>query len=173
MATITPLNAGDSISASRTVINTNLANLNADKLETSVIDTDTTLSANSDAKVPSQKAVKSYIDANLTAPVTSESTVGTTHALTTNGSQKVVVFVKGSVQHALNSASGTSVQLNYDGVQKDTVSTSTDSDGVTAYDAFSLMYTETPPAGTKNITVTLTNGGSLVDVVIMVLKLRV
>lgn len=45
-----------------TKINTNFSNLNTDKVETSVLDTDTTLAANSDAKVATQKAVKTYID---------------------------------------------------------------------------------------------------------------
>lgn len=63
MATITTINGSDGISPSRTVINTNFANLNTDKIETSVLDTDSTLTANSDAKVATQKAVKAYIDA--------------------------------------------------------------------------------------------------------------
>lgn len=63
MATIQTINAGDLISASRADINTNFTNLNTGKIETSVIDTDTSLSANSDAKIPSQKAVKAYVDA--------------------------------------------------------------------------------------------------------------
>lgn len=63
MATITTINPGDSISGSRTVINTNFSTLNSDKIETSAIDTDTTLAANSDSKIPSQKAVKAYVDA--------------------------------------------------------------------------------------------------------------
>lgn len=63
MATITTIAAGDSITNSRSDINTNFANLNSDKIETSVIDTDTALSANSDSKIPTQKAVKAYVDA--------------------------------------------------------------------------------------------------------------
>jgi hypothetical protein len=51
MSTITTIAGGDSISTSRTVINTNFSNLNTDKMETSVLDTDTTLAANSDAKL--------------------------------------------------------------------------------------------------------------------------
>ena len=39
-----------------------VTNLNADKVDGADKDTDTSLAANSDAKVPSQKAVKSYID---------------------------------------------------------------------------------------------------------------
>jgi hypothetical protein len=47
-----------------TVASTTLVtNLNADKLDGADLDTDGTLSANSDTKVPSQKAVKTYADA--------------------------------------------------------------------------------------------------------------
>lgn len=63
MSTITTIQSSDLITNSRADINTNFANLNADKIETSVIDTDTALTANSDAKIPSQKAVKAYVDA--------------------------------------------------------------------------------------------------------------
>lgn len=62
MASITTIQSTDLISNSRTDINTNFSNLNTDKIETSVLDTDTTLASNSDAKVPTQKAVKTYID---------------------------------------------------------------------------------------------------------------
>lgn len=62
MATITTIDSTDLITDSRSDINTNFANLNSDKIETSYIDTDTALTANSDVKIPSQKAVKSYID---------------------------------------------------------------------------------------------------------------
>jgi len=62
MTTITTINEDDIPSNSRADINTNFSNLNADKMETSVLDTDTALAANSDAKIPSQKAVKAYVD---------------------------------------------------------------------------------------------------------------
>lgn len=74
MATITTLNSADSGSTSRTVLNTNLANLNTDKIETSVISTDGTLAGNSDTELPTEKAVKTYVDARQT---TSTSGVGT------------------------------------------------------------------------------------------------
>ena len=64
MATITTINSTDLVTNSRAVINTNLANLNTDKMETSVLDTDTALTANSDAKVATQKATKAYVDAS-------------------------------------------------------------------------------------------------------------
>lgn len=62
MSTLATIDASDLISDSRTDINANFSALNTDKIETSVIDTDTSLAANSDAKIPSQKAVKSYVD---------------------------------------------------------------------------------------------------------------
>src|SRR3990167_1837294 len=62
MATIITINASDNISDSREDLNANFVALNSDKIETSVIDTDTALAADSDAKIPSQKAVKAYID---------------------------------------------------------------------------------------------------------------
>jgi microcystin-dependent protein len=63
MSTITTINSTDLITNSRTVINTNFSNLNTDKIETSTLDTDTTLAANSDSKIATQKAVKAYVDA--------------------------------------------------------------------------------------------------------------
>ena len=64
MSTITTLVGTDGITTgnSMTKINTNFSNLNTDKIETSVIDTDTSLAANSDSKIASQKAVKAYVD---------------------------------------------------------------------------------------------------------------
>lgn len=63
MSAITVIATSDLIKDSRTVINTNFSNLNTDKIETSTLDTDTALAANSDAKIATQKAVKAYIDA--------------------------------------------------------------------------------------------------------------
>lgn len=77
MSTITTINSTDLITNSRADINNNFANLNNDKIETSVIDTDTTLAANSDTKIPSQKAVKAYVDAggNVNASTTTKGIV--------------------------------------------------------------------------------------------------
>jgi len=63
MSTITVINASDQITNSRSDINANFAALNTDKIETSVLDTDTALAANSDSKIATQKAVKAYVDA--------------------------------------------------------------------------------------------------------------
>lgn len=62
MSTLTTIQSTDLITSSRANINDNFAALNAEKLETSVLDTDTTLAADSDAKVATQKAVKAYVD---------------------------------------------------------------------------------------------------------------
>ena len=62
MATITTIASTDQPSASRTVINNNFTNLNDDKIETTVLDTDVTLAADSDSKVATQKATKAYVD---------------------------------------------------------------------------------------------------------------
>lgn len=62
MSTLTTIQSTDLITNSRADINDNFSALNTDKMETSVLDTDTTLAANSDAKVATQKAVKAYVD---------------------------------------------------------------------------------------------------------------
>lgn len=62
MSTLTTIQAADLITNSRADINNNFDALNTDKMETSVLDTDTALTANSDAKVATQKAVKAYVD---------------------------------------------------------------------------------------------------------------
>ena len=67
MALITNIQPTDLITNSRAVLNNNFSALNTDKIETSVLDTDTTLSDNSDTKVATQKAVKAYVDAGGTA----------------------------------------------------------------------------------------------------------
>ncbi len=72
MSTIVTIQSTDLITNSRADINSNFSALNTDKIETSVLDTDTTLAANSDAKIATQKAVKAYVDAggNVNASTT-------------------------------------------------------------------------------------------------------
>lgn len=70
MTVIITINENDLISDSRSVINTNFQNLLTGKLETSVLDTDITLAANSDLKVATQKATKAYIETKMTNPMT-------------------------------------------------------------------------------------------------------
>jgi hypothetical protein len=89
-----------------------------------------------------------------------EVTSGTTHSLVTVANQRVIVWAKGGTTAGLGA-----ITLNYNGVQKDTVTVGIN-DPTNQRSGFSLMYTETPGAGTHNITV----GGSVADVVIIVLK---
>ena len=72
MSSITTLTGSDGVTTANTMtkVNTNFANLNSDKIETSTLDTDTSLTANSDSKIATQKAVKAYVDAGGTASVT-------------------------------------------------------------------------------------------------------
>lgn len=100
-------------------------------------------------------------------PFTIETTAGATHSLTTTAGQTVVVWAKGSATNGSDSTS--TVLLNYNGVQKDTVSVGYPSSGGNKPSPFSLMYTETPGAATANITVT--TGGTASDVVIIVMKI--
>lgn len=159
MSTITTLNSGDSGPVSRGVLNTNLANLNSDKIETSVLSTDGTLASNSDAKLPSEKAVKTYVDSQFGISV--ETTTGVTHSLTTTAGQVVCVWVKGECDY---SGATTTITLAYNGVTKDSLTTS---DLDNSDFPFALMYTETPGAATADITVTATSA-VLSDVKIMV-----
>lgn len=77
MSTLVTIQSTDLITNSRADINDNFSALNTDKMETSVLDTDTTLAANSDAKVATQKAVKAYVDAggNVNASETAKGIV--------------------------------------------------------------------------------------------------
>lgn len=166
MSSITTIASGGLITNSRADINNNFAALNADKMETSVLDTDTTLAANSDSKIPSQKAIKAYVDSLSLLNIEVETTAGTTHSLTTDGTQKVIVFAKGD---AIDSSTGyTDITLSYNGVQKDIVQAGSNGTTDTSRIPFALQYTETPTAGTRNITVA---GGSCANVVIIVMKI--
>lgn len=64
MSSITSLTGSTPVTTAgaATIINTNFSNLNTDKIETSILDTDTALAANSDTKIATQKAVKAYVD---------------------------------------------------------------------------------------------------------------
>jgi hypothetical protein len=168
MTTIIEISEGHFITNSRADINQNFANLNAGKIETSDIDTDTALANNSDLKVPSQKATKAYVDANVGLRVSSELTVGTTHSLTTTTGERVAVWARG----ATDGTAGTTLTLTlkYNGVTKDTL---TSGDHSSIPTPFSLMYTETPGVGTANITVEKSAGTFLGNVVIMVMKFPV
>jgi hypothetical protein len=95
---------------------------------------------------------------------TIETTTGVTHSLVTTAAQKVIVWAKGD---STGSSSDYTVLLNYNGTQKDIVKINSSSSS--DFTPFSLMYTETPGAGTHNITVT--SSQTLENVVIIVMKI--
>ena len=85
MATITTLATADNGATSRTTINDNFTNLNTDKIETSVLSTDGTLAGDSDTEIPSEKAVKTYVDGfatSSTAGVSAGSAASSTQTIT-------------------------------------------------------------------------------------------
>ena len=103
MATINTLGTSDSGAVSRTTINDNFTNLNTDKVETSYLDTDPTLAADSDVKVATQKATKAYVDSATNTNYTTTNVFnGTTVSVTwtdldlsaTVGTESRVVLLK-------------------------------------------------------------------------------
>jgi len=108
----------------------------------------------------------SNLASTLNDLITIETTTGVTHSLTTIAGEKVIVWAKGWDDRA--NTLGT-INLKYNGVTKDTISAGGNGNSDT-YVPFSLMYTETPGAATANITVT--DGVSLQNVVIIVLKIK-
>lgn len=66
MTIISTINSTDNGAESLVKINDNYSALNSGKIETSVLDTDGTLAANSDAKIATQKAGKTYADTKAT-----------------------------------------------------------------------------------------------------------
>jgi hypothetical protein len=169
MSTLTTIQSTDLITNSRADINNNFSALNTDKIETSVLDTDTTLAANSDSKVATQKAVKAYVDGTSVFSISSETTTGATHSLTTTAGQRVIVWAKGNT---VESGTTQNITLNYNGVTKDTVVHYDADSTANLKQPFALMYTETPGAATQNITVS-TDNGTLANVVIIVQKFNV
>ncbi len=169
MSILTTIQSTDLITNSRSDINDNFSALNTDKMETSVLDTDTTLAANSDSKVATQKAIKAYVDANISLTVVSEQTTGATHSLVTTAGQRVIVWAKGVL---VSTSTVYTVTLKYNGVTKDTITSGGTGAGSNLNSPFALMYTETHGAATQDVTVE-TTGGSLSNVVILVQKFNV
>lgn len=176
MSTITTINATDVIGNSRSTINTNFANLNADKLE-SVAEsnlnfTDITTGDVSTSKhglVPkAPNDTGKYLRgdgtwAGGTAGIAVYSASGATLSLTTTANQKVVVWAKGELD--IGTGGGTrTINLKYNSVVKDSVIGRDNSSTPSILMPFALMYTETPGAGTHDITV---DGATVTDVVII------
>lgn len=137
MASITNIASSDLISDSREDINNNFTNLNNDKIETSVLDTDTTLTANSDSKVATQKAVKAYVDG-----------VGVANASTT---------VRGVVEEATDAQIATGTDTGETGARLFAVPSKMAR--VATTQTFNSSGTWTKPTGCKSILVELWGGG--------------
>ena len=100
MSTLATINSGDLITNSRADINSNFSLLNDEKIETSWISTDTSLTANSDSKIATQKAVKAYVDSGgnqnaseTTRGIVQEATDAQVTAGTATGSTGAKLFV--------------------------------------------------------------------------------
>lgn len=100
MSTLTTINGSDNISAGDNVINANFTALNNEKIETSTLDTDTSLAANSDSKIATQKAVKAYVDAGgnvnaseTTRGIVEEATDAEVTAGTATGATTAKLFI--------------------------------------------------------------------------------
>lgn len=91
-----------------------------------------------------------------------ESSSSTTHSLTTNGIQKVLVTAKGWID--CSTGITPSVDLKYNGVTKDTITM-----GASARIPFCLTYVETPANTTQNITL-VASAGTIISPVITVIK---
>lgn len=139
MSSITNINSTDLITDSRAVINDNFNNLNTDKLETSVLDTDTTLAANSDSKVATQRAVKAYVDAG-----------GNVNATETN---KGIVEIATAAEVAAGTATGATgaslvvTPATIKGISVPTVQTFTTTDTWTKPDGLKYVVVEVQAAG--------------------------
>lgn len=144
MSTITLLTGPDGITTanSMTKINANFTNLNTDKIETSTLDTDTTLAANSDAKIATQKAVKAYVDAG-----------GNVNASTTT---KGIVEEATAAEVAAGTAEGATGARLF--INPSTLS-STPMPVIRTYLNAGSPATWTKPAGLKYVSVELVGGG--------------
>jgi hypothetical protein len=162
---ITTLNTTDSGATSRTTINDNFTDVTSSlalkaNLASPTFTGTVTLPVGLTGTLKATAGVVS-IDSTLT-PFSIETTTGVTHSLTTTAGQKVVVWAKG---WGFGMAGTRNVTINYNAVQKDIVAIE-GSDDV----PFALMYTETPGAGTQDITVSA-SGGSISNVVIIIMKI--
>jgi hypothetical protein len=115
MSTITSLTGSDGITTANSMakINTNFSNLNTDKIETSTLDTDTTLAANSDSKIATQKAVKAYVDSGgnpnastTQAGIVQEASQAQVDAGTAAGSTAARLFLNPSTVSASETTAG-------------------------------------------------------------------
>lgn len=94
-----------------------------------------------------------------------------TLSMTTNSSQQVIVWAKGVYDPGGTSGYNDTVYLKYNGTTKDQNNIAGTGSGGTirANQPFALMYTETPGAGTHDITIVAGNQSAISNVVIIAL----
>lgn len=102
--------------------------------------------------------------------VTVEAATGTSYSLTTTGSERVVVWVKGTIVRTTAQTAQATISVTYDSVTKDSVTQLPENDSNARRENFALMYTEVPTAGTRTIAVS-TSVGTLENVSIIVQKI--
>ena len=97
---ITTINSGDQITNSRIDLNNNFDALNTGKLDSSMLSTDDTFTSASNSKIPSQLAVRSYVDSGgnqnaseTTRGIVQEATDAQVTAGTATGSTGAKLFV--------------------------------------------------------------------------------
>ena len=139
--------------------NTGDQDLSGLAVKTNVLELNNTTAFTPDADY--EPATKKYVDDNA-GGVAIETTTGATHSLTTSAGQTVVVWAKGSFT---GSSFARDITMSYGGVIKDTVVM--EAAGSSDEIPFSLMYTESPSAGTANVTVEAASA-TLQNVVIIV-----
>jgi len=175
---ITTLNQNDNGSTSRTVINDNFSDVTSGLALKANLDSPTftgtptlptgTIATTQSAGDNSTKVATTAFVSSASVP-TIETTAGTTHSLTTTANQKVIVWATGLTSIPTGSPGQITVDLKYDGtLKKSTTPRIVDTTGGTRIPFF-LMYTETPGAGTKNVTVTASE--TFFDVTIIVMKI--
>lgn len=168
MSSITSLTGSTPVTTAgaATIINTNFSNLNTDKIETSVLDTDTSLAANSDTKIATQKAVKAFVEATAspTGKSWNEYAVGTSgtdsYAIAPSG---VTAYVTGQTfKFKADVANTGACSLNVNGLGAKTIKKNVTSDLATGdilanqlvvvtYDGTNMQLTSTE-AGLKDAT---------------------
>lgn len=99
-----------------------------------------------------------------------ESASSVPYSLTTVAGQRVLVIVSGRILLNAGPASDT-INLQYNGVTKSSVTVGVSGTGATSYQTFCLMYSEVPGAATANIGLTTTTYAPA-DVDVTVIKIK-
>lgn len=153
LATLTTNAKTDVVSA----INENVTNIGL-KVPSSYLDTDGTLTANSDTKIPTQKAIKTYVDGKTTVMATASNTLLTTTSATTIITYTPTVqknFLLGIYYRVITGTTNVTITVTYTddtGVQTNTMLNAQSS----AVGSYSLvpLFINAKPTGAITITAT-------------------